>query len=292
MGRFLNLRNLMLLGAVAAGFLTIFLMSRYLNLRENQMSEALRARLSREGITELVVATRDIQPATTIVADDVKLVPWPRKAVPSGAFVAVKDLNGRVAARKVVQGVPVLEGHLAPKGAGTGLAAIIPQGKRAVSVRVNEIIGVAGFIQPGDLVDIIVTMEPERGAGVITKTVMQHVPVLAVGQEITREGGTAKRVNAVTLLVDPPDAESLALASRNDIQLAMRAAQDKKMVLTKGATPIRLLGYRRPAPPPAPKSEPPPPNLTPVVAPPPPPAPPPPVTVEVIRGSVRGIEQF
>jgi pilus assembly protein CpaB len=228
-------------------------------------------------------------PARTITSDDIKRVPWPKKAVPTGSFPDVKSLENRVAARKIVQGVPVLEGQLAPKGAGTGLAAIIPQGRRAVSVRVNEIIGVAGFIQPGDLVDVIVTMEPMRGSGIITKTVMQHVPVLAVGQEITREGGTAKRVNAVTLLVDPGDAENLALASRNDIQLAMRAAMDKKVVKTKGSTPVRLLGFRRPKPKkvvsPAPKPEM-------KIAPPPPPQPPPPVTVEVIRGSVRGVEQF
>lgn len=290
MGRFLNLRNLIILGAVSAGFLTIFLMGHYLNLRESQLSAALREQLAREGITELVVAARDIQPARTITPEDVKKVPWPRKAVPSGSFSTVASLEKRVAARKIIQGVPLLEGQLAPKGAGTGLAAIIPQGKRAVSVRVNEIIGVAGFIQPGDLVDVIVTMEPERGAGIITKTVMQQVPVLAVGQEITREGGTAKRVNAVTLLVDPADAENLALASRNDIQLAMRAAMDKRVVRTSGSTPVRLIGYKRPEPkkvepPPAPKPE-----IK--MAPPPPPAPPPPVTVEIIRGSIRGIEQF
>lgn len=289
MGRFLNLRNLIIMGAVAAGFLTIFMMSRYLNLRESQLAAALREKLAREGITQLVVATRDILPARTITSDDIKRVPWPKKAVPTGSFPDVKSLESRVAARKIVQGVPVLEGQLAPKGAGTGLAAIIPQGRRAVSVRVNEIIGVAGFIQPGDLVDVIVTMEPERGAGIITKTVMQHVPVLAVGQEITREGGTAKRVSAVTLLVDPGDAENLALASRNDIQLAMRAAMDKKVVKTKGSTPVRLLGFRRPKPK---KVVSPPPKLEMKIAPPPPPQPPPPVTVEVIRGSVRGVEQF
>jgi pilus assembly protein CpaB len=289
MGRFLNLRNLILVGAVAAGFFTIFLMSRYLNLRESQLAAALREQLAREGITQLVVASRDIVPARTITAEDVKKVPWPRKAVPKGSFPEVSGLQDRVAARKIIEGMPVLEGHLAPKGAGTGLAAIIPQGKRAVSVRVNEIIGVAGFIQPGDLVDVIVTLEPDKKTGIITKTVLQQVPVLAVGQEITREGGTAKRVSAVTLLVDPVNAEKLALASRSDIQLAMRAAMDKRSVATKGATPIRLIGLTRPAPKPAPKPLPPP-AIKPM--PPLPPPPPPPITVEVIRGSIRGVEQF
>lgn len=289
MGRFLNLRNLIILGAVTAGFLTIFLLGRYLNLRESQLSAALRDQLTREGITALVVAEHDITQATTIKVSDVKMAPWPKQAVPKGAFFNVQELQDRVASRKIIQGEPIMEGHLAPKGSGTGLAAIIPQGKRAVAVRVNEIIGVAGFIQPGDLVDIIVTMEPTRGSGIITKTVLQQVPVLAVGQEITREGGQAKRVNAVTLLVDPKDAEHLALASRSDIQLAMRSSVDKNVVYTKGSTPVKLIGWNPPAPKPA---APPKPMVVFKTAPPPPPAPPPPVTVEVIRGSVRGVEQF
>lgn len=289
MGRFLNLRNLIILGAVTAGFLTIFLLGRYLNLRESQLSAALREQLSREGITALVVAEHDITQATTINVSDVKMAPWPRQAVPKGSFIKVQDLQDRVASRKIIQGEPILEGFLAPKGSGTGLAAIIPKGKRAVAVRVNEIIGVAGFIQPGDLVDVIVTMEPTRGAGIITKTVLQQVPVLAVGQEITREGGKAKRVSAVTLLVDPKDAEHLALASRSDIQLAMRSSVDKNVVYTKGSTPVKLIGWSPPAPKPAAAPKP---RVVFRAAPPPPPAPPPPITVEVIRGSVRGVEQF
>ena len=277
MGRFINLRVLMLVGAVAAGFLTIFLMTRYMNLRESQMSAALRDKLAREGFTTLAVAEREIAPGMTVTTSDVKTAPWPKKALLKGAFHDSKKVVGRAAARRILAGEPILEGHLIPKGGGTGLAAIIPKGRRAVAVRVNEIIGVAGFIKPGDLVDVIVTMEPKKGEGVITKTVLQRVPVLAVGQEISRENGKPKRVSAVTLLVGPADAEKLALASRNDIQLAMRNTLDKATVFTKGSTALRLIGWT----PPKPKVEPASGSSL-----------PPPVTVELIRGSTRGIEHF
>ncbi len=279
MKRIFSLKTFMFVGGVAAAFLTVFMMTRYLNLRESQMSAALRAKLAREGFTTLAVAELEIAPGMTVTSKDVKIAPWPKKAVIKGAFHDSKKVVGRAAARRILAGEPILEGHLIPKGGGTGLAAIIPKGRRAVAVRVNEIIGVAGFIKPGDLVDVIVTMEPMKGEGVITKTVLQRVPVLAVGQEITRENGKPKRVSAVTLLVGPADAEKLALASRNDIQLAMRNTLDQSPVVTKGSTPIRLVGWT--APKPKPKVEP---ASGPSL--------PPPVTVELIRGSTRGIEHF
>ena len=279
MKRFISLRSLVLVGAVAAGFLTIFLLTRYMNLREMQMAAALRDKLAREGFTTMAVAEREIAPGMNVTTKDVKTAPWPKKVVLKGAFHDSKNVVGRAAARRILAGEPILESHLIPKGGGTGLAAIIPKGRRAVAVRVNEIIGVAGFIKPGDLVDVIVTMEPMKGTGIITKTVLQRVPVLAVGQEITRENGKPKRVSAVTLLVGPADAEKLALASRNDIQLAMRNTLDASPVITKGSTPVRLVGWT----PPKPK-----PKVEPASG----PSLPPPVTVELIRGSTRGIEHF
>lgn len=278
MGRFLNLRTLTLLGAAVAGLLTVILLTRYMSLRESQIS----ARLAQEGLTHVMLAKRDIPAARTITSVDVERTTWPKKAFPKGAFNDLKSLKDRVAARKIIAGEPVLEGHLASKGSGTGLAAIIPKGKRAMAVRVNEIVGVAGFIKPGDLVDVIVTLEPDEETGIVTKTVLQRVPVIAVGQEISREGGKPKRVTAVTLMVSPADAEKLALASRNDIQLAMRNTLDRVRVSTVGATPVRLVGL----PPPKPKKE---------EEPPPEPKEeegPPPVMVEVIRGATRGMEKF
>ncbi|MDA2916787.1 Flp pilus assembly protein CpaB [Nitrospinae bacterium AH_259_B05_G02_I21] len=277
MGRFLNLRTLTLLGAAVAGLLTIILLTRYISLRESQIS----ARLAQEGLTHVMLAKRDIPAARTITSVDVERTTWPKKALPKDAFHDLKSLKDRVAARKIIAGEPVLEGHLASKGSGTGLAAIIPKGKRAMAVRVNEIVGVAGFIKPGDLVDVIVTLEPDEETGIVTKTVLQRVPVIAVGQEISREGGKPKRVTAVTLMVNPADAEKLALASRNDIQLAMRNTLDSVRVSTVGATPVRLVGLppkpeKEEEPPPEPKEE----------------EGPPPVMVEVIRGATRGMEKF
>jgi pilus assembly protein CpaB len=279
MKRIFSLKTFMFVGGVAAAFLTVFMMTRYLNMRESQMAAALRDKLAREGFTTLVVAEREIAPGMNVTSEDVKTSPWPKTALLKGAFHDSKDLVGRAAARRIYAGEPILEVHLIPKGGGTGLAAIIPRGRRAVAVRVNEIIGLAGFIKPGDLVDVIVTMEPKKGEGVITKTVLQQVPVLTVGQDITRENGMPKRVSAVTLLVGPGDAEKLALASRNDIQLAMRNTLDKVTVSTKGSTGLRLIGWE---PPPKPKVEP-------ASA---PPSLPPSVTVELIRGSTRGVESF
>ena len=287
MKRIFSLKTFMFVGGVAAAFLTVFMMTRYLNMRESQMAAALRDKLAREGFTTLVIAEREIAPGMNVTSEDVKTSPWPKTALLKGAFHDSKDLVGRAAARRIYAGEPILEGHLIPKGGGTGLSAIIPRGRRAVAVRVNEIIGLAGFIKPGDLVDVIVTMEPKKGVGVITKTVLQRVPVLAVGQEITRENGKngkPKRVSAVTLLVDPADAEKLALASRNDIQLAMRNTLDKSPVVTKGSTPIRLVGWSPPRPKPEVKL---------AAASHSPAAPlPPPITVELIRGATRGLEHF
>ncbi|MEE9519664.1 MAG: Flp pilus assembly protein CpaB [bacterium] len=279
MKRIFSLKTFMFVGGVAAAFLTVFMMTRYLNLRESQIAAALRDKLAREGFTTLAVAELEIAPGMTVTSKDVKIAPWPKKAVLKGAFHDSKNVVGRAAARRIIAGEPILEGHLIPKGGGTGLAAIIPKGRRAVAVRVNEIIGVAGFIKPGDLVDVIVTMEPMKGEGVITKTVLQRVPVLAVGQEITRENGRPNHASAVTLWVGPADAEKLALASRNDIQLAMRNTLDASPVITKGSTPVRLVGWT----PPKPK-----PKVEPASG----PSLPPPVTGELIRGSTRGIEHF
>ena len=135
MGRFINLRVLVLVGAVVVGFLTIFLMTRYMSLRESQIAAALRAKLAREGFTTLAVAEREIAPGMTVTGKDVKTAPWPKKALLKGAFDDSKKVVGRAAARRILAGEPILEGHLIPKGGGTFQDGLLHNFSGALSTR-------------------------------------------------------------------------------------------------------------------------------------------------------------
>ncbi len=186
---------------------------------------------------------------------------------------------------------PVLESKLAPRGAGAGLTTAIPSGMRAVSVKVNEVIGVSGFVLPGTRVDVIVTGSPDNSSsGEISKVVLENVEVLAAGQNIERNAqGTPEKVQVVTLLVTPEDSQKLALASSDArIQLALRNPLDLEH--TDPSPVKRAELYSEPSSD-QPKVE----EAAPVrrvvrrVAPPPPPPPPPPkkYEVEVIQGTER-----
>jgi pilus assembly protein CpaB len=149
-------------------------------------------------------------------------------------FTRMQDAVGRALITNVVQNEPILESKLAPREAGAGLPATIPEGMRAVSVAVNEVIGVAGFVQPGTMVDVIAVGSPggSGGSETLSKTVLENVKVLAAGQQITQDAqGKPHTVPVVTLLVSPEDADKLTLAATQArIQLALRNTIDTKIV--------------------------------------------------------------
>ena len=232
----------------------------------------------------VVVAEANLSLGTELEASDLRVVDWPVSAVPAGAFDDAAQLTGRGLVLSVVRHEPILSAKLAPEGAGAGLPPIIPHGMRAVSVRVNEVIGVAGYVLPGTHVDVLATVSPtNRPETMTSKLVLANVQVLTAGTRLEQDLDRDKpvQVTVVTLLVTPGQSERLTLAStEGKIQLALRNPLDEGQPETFGVRPDRLLAGLAPPPRPAPK-------VAPVPAPPPAPAPPPPPTVEVIRGDTR-----
>ncbi len=202
----------------------------------------------------VVVAAVDVPLASKLGPDMLKVVEWPAGAQPQGSFDRVDLLSGRVTGAALVAGEPVVEARLSAKGAAPGMASLIPANMRAMTVPVNEVIGVGGFIHPGDVVDVITTMqEPTAGANgqpeYRSKIVLQNIRVLATGQQLAADSTKPETVPAVTLLVSPEQAERLALAStQGKLQLTMRAQTDEQSEETPGISPRELLGANRPAP--------------------------------------------
>jgi pilus assembly protein CpaB len=234
--------------------------------------------------TNFTIVAKDRLPVGTLLeAHQVALVAWPADSPVAGGFGTIDEVVGRGLISEVVQNEPITATKLAPREAGGGLPPSIPPGMRAMSVRVNDVIGVAGFTVPGTRVDVIVTVKPDRES--ISRVVVSNVQVLTSGtrfDQATARTGEAMAARVVTLLVTPQDAERIALASNEgEIMLALRNPMDMEAVETKGvrmsgllaapdAAPVRTVVQGRPR----------------VVAPPPPPAPPP-YTVETIRGATR-----
>ena len=253
---------------------------------------------------QIAVAQLDIQLGDRIAPEMIKLVEWPSASIPDGAFSDPKLLDGRVAKTNLQRGEPLLESKLAPIGTKGGLSAVVGDGKRAMTVRVNDVIGVAGFALPGNYVDILVNTQ-EEGAKpsdkdrAISKIVLERILVLAVAQEANRDDTKPKVVNAVTLELTPEQAEKLDLArSVGTLSLVLRNQVDPNPTGTAGATKDTLLGLER-APKPAPAPAPAPVSTKPVARKPVvvevavvPPPPRPTDCVEVIRGGTKATECF
>lgn len=182
----------------------------------------------------IVVAKADVDIGQRLTPEMFKLADWPADSVPKGAFTDPAPLGGRVLRSSLLAGEPISEAKLAPAGTLGGLSALITEGKRAITVRVNDVIGVAGFTLPGNYVDIIVSTEtmPDPNATrareqSISKIVLERILVLAVAQEVNRDETKPKVVNAVTLEVTPSEAEKLDLArSVGTLSLALRNQVD------------------------------------------------------------------
>jgi pilus assembly protein CpaB len=199
----------------------------------------------------VVVAASDLDVGAELTKDELRIIEWPANAMPAGAFTDTKDVIGRGIILPVIQNEPILPNKLGGKDAGGGLPPAIPPGLRAVSVRVNEVIGVAGYVLPGTRVDVVATVSPTgQGSDMTSKVVLTNVQVLAAGTKIEREGDNKNKpiaVSVVTLLVNPEEAERLTLAStEGKIQLALRNPLDKATPLTQGIKSAALLGFGAP----------------------------------------------
>jgi pilus assembly protein CpaB len=237
----------------------------------------------------LVLASHALSVGGVLRAEDVKLTQVPVEEFPAGCFSRAEEVIGRPMASSILAEEPIREGRLAPRGSGLGLAPAIPPGMRAVAVKVNDVVGVAGFALPGMHVDVLATGRPPEGdaSGSVTKTILQDILVLSAGQTIEpSSNGQAINAAVVTLLVTPQQAETLTLASEWRIQLVLRNGSDRTIENTPGRELWELSGiaHKRTAAAAAPPS----PRPVVVVR---TPTPPVPEEVVVFRGTKRTVEQ-
>jgi pilus assembly protein CpaB len=184
--------------ALTLGAMAAFIVARWMSV-------------SRTSGYKVVIVEQPIEAGKAIMADQIKAIDWPGSVVLHDASTRTTDVVGRIALVSLMPGEPVLPGKLAPKTATGGLSSIIQEGKRAISVQVNEVIAVAGFALPGSYVDVLVTGKDANKQS-FARTVLSRVKVLAVAQETTADPNKPKVVNAVTLELTPHEAEKLDLA--------------------------------------------------------------------------------
>jgi pilus assembly protein CpaB len=227
---------------------------------------------------------------TKLTEHDVKVVAWPAGSMVPGAVAAAADVVNLGLIVGVLENEPITTSKLASRETGSGLPPAIPPGMRAISIKVDDVIGVSGFVSPGSHVDLVVTIRREDDS--MTRTVASNVQVLTAGtrRDQTQSQTDAKGTSVVTLMVSPEDAERIALAqSEGQIMLVLRNPLDHEPTVTSGIKTAALMGQSEPPPPPAPVAKAPAPRR--VVAPPPPAEPEPPVirirTVEAIRAAKR-----
>ena len=188
---------------------------------------------------EIVVATKDLNTGATIMAADLRMEPWPSNKIIEGNFMEMDELVNRVPIGRILANEPIVERRLAEPGSGFGLAPKVPLGMRAMSVRVNDVIGVAGFVLPEARVDVLVTGSPRGGNsadGRMTKTILSNIRVISAGENLEPDAsGRPQRVAVVTLLVTPEQAELLTLAgSQGRLQMVLRNSRDEEVAETQG----------------------------------------------------------
>ena len=239
-----------LAGALLFGLLAAVTVSRYLSSAQAYSKD----------LRKVAVAKVGIAIGTKIAPEMVSVVQFPKESTPDGAFESPEKLAGRVAVTNINAREPITEARLAPEGTAGGLSAVIPEGYRAMTVKVDDVVGISGFIMPGTLVDVVVVIDPgeDRATqGPISKIVLQNIKVLANGQNIDKPESEreANSVKAVTLQVTPEQAEKLALAStEGKLQLVMRNSIDQGDEETTGINKRTLLNGDRAVPAPEPGS--------------------------------------
>jgi len=202
---------------------------------------------------QAVVAAKPIPVGTLLTPDHVRLVPWPARSPVPGSFTSIEGVVNRGAIVEISENEPITESRLAPLGSGGGLPPTIPEGMRAISVRTNEVVGVAGFVIPGTRVDVLVTGRPPTSEGDMTSTVLQNMLVLSAGTTIQADArGQAIQAPTVTLLATPAQSETLTLAGNEGrLQLVLRNSSDQSVEQTTGRYISELYGAPRKAAAPA-----------------------------------------
>src|SRR6202161_2982267 len=234
---------------------------------------------------QIVVAAKPLSLGTRVDASNLRLIPWPAGEPVVGMFTRIEDCTDRALMADVAANELILDNKLAPKEAGAGLPATIPEGMRALSVAVNDVVGVAGFVIPGTMVDVLVTGKvADNGHGGdqnITRTILENVKVLAAGQKIEQDReGKPQNVPVVTLLVTPDDAARLTMAStEGKIQLSLRNTVDTRLLMPASVLQDSLFSGGAPAPKRA--------TVAKYI-----PPPPSPYVVEVITGNKRENKSF
>jgi pilus assembly protein CpaB len=278
-------QNRMILG-LAVAIVLAFLLSTFVYRRFQQVSSVKPVVTQR-----IVVAAAPLQLGTRVDANNLRLISWPADEPVTGMFTRIEDCANRALITPVAANELILENKLAPKGSGGGLSATIPEGMRALSVAVNDVVAVAGFVMPGTMVDVLVTGKltggTSNGGGNITRTILENVRVLAAGQKIEQDReGKPQTVPVITLLVSPEDAAKLAMAStQGKIQLALRNTIDSKKVEPAAVLEAALFSGSGATAAPAPKRT----SVVKTSAPPPPPSP---YVIEVITGNKRENKSF
>jgi pilus assembly protein CpaB len=228
--------TIFLAAAVVAGLVATFGIHRYVSVKTRVVKAPTR---------QVFVATADISPGTAIIGQAVKAVTWPQEVIPPNSAATMREIEGRVVKVPIPQGNPVLFSMLAPVGTAAGLSGILEDGKRALTVKVDEVAGVAGFVHPGDHVDVLMDMDMKSQGQQehISKTILHDVMILTTGQIWEQKGDNKPMVvNTVTLELTPDDAETLNLASNNGkIRLALRNRNNKTVAQTSGVTTSNLI---------------------------------------------------
>jgi pilus assembly protein CpaB len=228
--------SIFLVASLVAGLVATFAIHRYVTFKTTVPVAATR---------QVFIANADISPGTALSSQTVKAVTWPQAVIPPNCASSMQEIENRVVKVPIPQGNPVLFSMLAPEGTSAGLSGILPDGKRALTVKVDEVTGVAGFIHPGDHVDVLVDLPIKDTQEHFSKTILHDIMVLTAGQIWQQKGDDKKPVvvSTVTLEVTPHESEVLNLASGNEgkIRLALRNPNNKTVVETEGVTTSFLL---------------------------------------------------
>lgn len=239
-----------LTGAVLCGLIGVTLVSRYLASVQNYARD----------LNNIVVAKVEIPLGAKVTAEHLALAPIPNGSAPEGSFRKVEEVVGRVVITPIGVREPLTNMKLAPEGVGAGLTAVIPEGYRAMTIKVDDVVGVSGFVMPGSYVDIVAVIVPlgqSAASGPISKIVLQNIKVLASGARIDQPSDQRQPTDAkaVTVQVTPKQAEKLVLAANEGkLQLVMRNYGDQEDAATTGTNKASLLGGEPPIPDPGPTS--------------------------------------
>lgn len=245
-GRLRTRAVLFLIVALAAGGLAVMLVRQYLTSVQRTVSRL------EQPTQPVVVAAMDVPTATKLESKHLRIAQWPSGDLPTGSFGKVEDVIGHAARQDLFEGEAFLRTKLVDESQGQGLASLLAPGTRAMAVKIDPVVGVAGFVHPGDYVDVISTMQPDdetneqrqEEAAWVSRIVLQHVRVLAVGDKLSAVAQKNEPLAATvfTLAVTPEQSETLALANQyGKLQLSLRSRADTAVAVTNGQSPAMLL---------------------------------------------------